>query len=62
MIYRGDWWGLLLLILDVWAIVNVFQSADTTGKKVFWTVLILVLPLLGFILWAIMGPRGPRAA
>lgn len=61
MIYRGDWWGLLLLILDVWAIVNVFQSSDTTGKKVFWTVLILVLPLLGFILWAILGPRGRRA-
>jgi len=53
----GGLWGLLVLIADVWAIVNIFQSSDTTGKKVLWTVLVIVLPMLGFILWLIMGPR-----
>ena len=53
----GGIWGLLVLIADVWAIVNIFQSSDTTGKKVLWTVLVIVLPVLGFILWLIMGPR-----
>ena len=49
--------GLLVLIADVWAIVNIVQSAADTGKKVLWVVLILVLPLLGVILWYFLGPR-----
>lgn len=54
-------WGLILLILDVWALVHVVQSSVSTGKKVLWIVLILLLPLLGFILWLLLGPRGRRA-
>ena len=50
-------WGLLVLIADVWAIVNIFQSTATTGKKVLWTVLVIVLPVLGFLLWLFLGPR-----
>lgn len=53
--------GLVLLILDVWAIVSVIQSASDTPKKVGWIVLILVLPLLGFIIWAFVGPRARKA-
>jgi hypothetical protein len=53
--------GLLLLIADVWAIVNIFQSAADTGRKVLWTVLVIVLPLLGLILWFFLGPRTGRA-
>lgn len=50
-------WGLICLVADVWAIVNVFQSSADTTKKVIWTVVILLLPVLGFILWFFMGPR-----
>jgi hypothetical protein len=53
--------GLLILIADVWAIVNIAQSSATTGKKVLWIVLVLVLPVLGLILWFLMGPRTGRA-
>ena len=49
--------SLLVLIADVWAIVNVFQSYETTGKKVFWTLLILILPVLGVVIWYFVGPR-----
>ena len=49
--------GLLILIADVWAIVNVLGSSASTGAKVFWTVFILVLPLLGLIVWLFAGPR-----
>lgn len=50
--------GLLLLIADIWAIVNVIQSrADTLGK-VLWITAILLLPVLGLILWFLLGPRG----
>jgi hypothetical protein len=53
--------GLLVLIADVWAIVNVVGSSSTNGKKVVWTVLILLLPIVGFIIWLVAGPRSQRA-
>lgn len=49
--------GLIILILDIWAILNVFQSSAATGAKVFWTILILILPVLGLIIWLFAGPR-----
>jgi len=49
--------GLIVLVADVWAIVNIFQSGADTGKKVLWTVLVIVLPVLGFILWYFLGPK-----
>jgi succinate dehydrogenase/fumarate reductase cytochrome b subunit len=58
--YRGLW-GLLVLIADVWAIVSIVQSGADTGKKVLWVVLVIVLPVLGFVLWLFLGPRTGRA-
>ncbi len=54
-------WGLLVLIADVWAIVNIVQSGADTGKKVLWVVLVIVLPVLGFLLWLFLGPRTGKA-
>jgi hypothetical protein len=53
----GGLLGLLLLILNVWAIIRIVQSAATTGSKVLWVVLILILPLFGLVLWLLFGPR-----
>lgn len=57
----GGLLGLLILIADVWAIVNIFQSRASTGSKVLWTVLVLLLPVLGLIIWFFAGPRTGRA-
>jgi hypothetical protein len=57
----GGMLGLLILIADVWAIVNIFQSPASTGSKVLWTVLVLVLPVLGLIIWFFAGPRTGKA-
>ena len=54
----GGLFGLLLLIADVWAIVKTVQSGASTGAKVVWIVLILLLPLLGVIIWLLFGPKG----
>lgn len=54
--YNGLW-GLIVLVADVWAIVNIFQSRASTGAKVGWTVLVIVLPVIGFIIWLIAGPK-----
>ena len=57
--YSGVW-GIIVLALDIWAIVNILQSKVDTGKKVLWTLLVLLLPVIGFIFWALMGPRSSK--
>ena len=59
--YGGGIGGLIVLIADVWAIVNIFQSSADTGSKVLWTVIVILLPVLGFILWFFFGPKTARA-
>lgn len=53
--------GLLVLIADIYAIVKTLQSSAGTGAKVLWILLIIILPLLGFILWLLLGPKGATA-
>lgn len=50
--------GLIILIADVWAIIKTVQSGASTGGKVIWTVLILIFPVLGLIIWLLFGPKG----
>ncbi|ASP18786.1 hypothetical protein ANTHELSMS3_00060 [Antarctobacter heliothermus] len=52
--------GLILLGLAIWAIINIVNSNASTGGKVIWTLFVLFLPLLGFIVWLIAGPRSDR--
>lgn len=54
----GGLLGLIVLALDVWAIIKIFESGASTGKRVLWTLLIILLPLLGLIIWWLFGPRG----
>jgi hypothetical protein len=62
MYYRyNGLWGTLILIADIWAIVNIFQSGASTGRKVLWTVLVVLLPVLGFVIWLLAGPRTGRS-
>ena len=62
MLEYGGIIGLLVLIADVWAIINVMGSGASTGSKVIWMVLILVLPVLGLIIWLFAGPRSGRVS
>jgi hypothetical protein len=52
--------GLLIVIGDVWAIVNIAQSTASTARKFLWIVLVLLLPFLGLVLWLLLGPRTGR--
>ena len=53
----GGLFGLILLVVDIWAIIKTVESSATTGIKVLWVVVILLLPLLGLILWFLFGPK-----
>ena len=60
-IYAGGILGLLILIADIWAILNIAQSRVETVNKLIWIVLILLLPVIGLIIWWLAGPREGRA-
>lgn len=57
MEFGGGIFGLLVLAADVWAILNIIQSAASTGTRALWIILVLALPLLGVIIWYFAGPR-----
>lgn len=58
MVEVGGLLGLIILVLNVYAIVKVVQSSAGTGTKVAWIVVILLLPVVGLILWLLLGPKG----
>ena len=49
--------GLLVLILDIYAIIKTVGSGASVAAKVLRVVAILIFPVIGFIAWLLMGPR-----
>lgn len=48
--------GLIVLVLDIIALVSLLQSGADTATKVLWALLIILLPVIGMILYFLMGP------
>jgi len=53
--------GLVILVLDIVAIVKVLSGRGSAGHKVLWTLLILILPLIGMILYFVIGQSSADA-
>lgn len=51
--------GVLVLLLDIWALITIIQSGSTPVEKLIWVLIILFLPLIGFLIWYLIGP-GPK--
>ena len=49
--------GLIILILDILAVIQVVKSSMDGGKKALWIVLILLLPVIGLILYYLIGRK-----
>ena len=47
---------LLVTVLDIIAIVSILKSGADSGTKLLWIVVVVLLPLLGMILYFLMGP------
>lgn len=54
--------GLIILALDIWAIVSIIRSSAPDTNKILWVVIVILLPLVGLILWFILGPGAKRSA
>jgi hypothetical protein len=48
----------IILLLDVWAIVSVYRSNKSVESKALWSLGIALFPLLGLVVWGVLGPRG----
>ena len=53
--------GRMILVLDVMASVSILKSGADSGTKLLWVILVILLPVIGMILYFLMGP-GRRAA
>jgi len=49
--------GLIILVLDIVAIVDALKSSMSTGKKALWVILILILPVVGMVLYFLIGKK-----
>lgn len=49
--------GMLILLLDLWALISIMGSGASTGRKVVWVLLVFLLPVIGFLIWLVAGPR-----
>jgi len=47
--------GTLIFVLDLVAIISVLTGYGTVGHKVLWIMLVLLLPLLGMVLYFLLG-------
>ncbi len=54
--------GLVILAFDIYAIVQIVSSGASTGAKIGWSLLVVLLPVVGLIIWAFAGPRGRATA
>lgn len=49
--------GMLIFALDLVAIASVLLGRGTMGHKVLWIVLVLLLPIVGMVLYFLIGRR-----
>lgn len=54
----GGLCGLIVLIADVWAFVQIANSTADTGSKLLWAALVFFFPVGGLALWYFFGPKG----
>jgi hypothetical protein len=47
--------GILILVLDVIVILDIIKGGKDTEKKVLWIVVVFFLPLLGPLLYYVVG-------
>ncbi len=53
----GGVFGVLILVLDIIAVIDVLKSSMDTGKKALWIILILLLPVVGMVLYFLIGKK-----
>jgi Na+/melibiose symporter-like transporter len=48
--------SIIVLIADIYAVLQILRSSATLGKKILWILGVIIFPVLGFIVWYFAGP------
>lgn len=48
--------GLLIVVLDIYAIIKIIQSAASGMEKLLWILGVFLFPVVGLIIWYFAGP------
>jgi len=49
--------SLLILVIDVIVIIDIVRSNKDTEKKILWIIAVVFLPVLGPLLWYLLGKK-----
>lgn len=49
--------GILVVIVNIFAIIDVWRKESNLEKRLLWTVVILLLPMAGPIAWYLISRR-----
>jgi hypothetical protein len=47
----------VLLLVELWAINRVRKAEGKSSNKLLWIVVIVFVPLIGVVAWALAGPK-----
>lgn len=47
----------VLLLVELWAINRVRKAESKSTNKLLWIVVIVFVPLIGVVAWALAGPK-----
>ena len=53
--------GIVVLILDIIALIKLWGGSSDMTHKLIWTILILFLPILGMVLYFLLGQKSSDA-
>jgi len=53
--------GIIIVVLDIIAIFSILLGRSSVGHKALWTILVLVFPIVGMIVYYVIG-RSPQDA
>ena len=50
-------WGIIVIIIDVLAVLDVLKSNKETEKKILWIAIIILVPLFGAVMWYVVSRK-----
>jgi hypothetical protein len=53
-------WGLIHLAVVIYSAIQIWNSSADQNKKLVWIAVVAIFPLVGLIVWFLMGPGTPK--
>jgi hypothetical protein len=48
--------GIITLLLTIWALIGILTSGVQPLEKLIWVLVVIIMPIVGFVLWYLIGP------